>query len=658
MFFLRQSTAITEKIGPFLDDGDGKTAETGLTIAQADVRLTKNGGAYAQKTEATSCTHDEKGEYGCPLDATDTGTLGRLKLHVQESGALPVWHEYMVIPQQVWDSLFSTDKLQVDATQVSGTSQTARDLGANVLLSSGTGTGQLDFTSGVVKSNLAQILGTALTETAGYIAAGFKKLFNVATPLLMASDVMVGTDGANTTVPDAAGTAAGLHGTTDGKIDALNNVSSANVKTQADAALSDVNLDHLMKTATVAADMTAEVVDNSVLSRILANGDTSAFVPSTDGLQPIRDVAPHGSTMVGTDGANTVVPDAAGTAPTAGEIRTEMEVNAGKLDHLWEMTEDDAGVRRLSTNALEQAPTGGTALTAQESRDAMKLAPTAGEPAAGSVDKHLDDVNTTTPPTATTIAAAVWDALTSGFTTVGSIGKKLKDWVFGNMTQVNGESIQNSGGYLLVKRDDGTTISGFDPTSEEVDVGKVKGAAVINVDDFKADVTNLDATVSSRSSHNAATAADAVWDEAAADHVAAGSTGAALGNATGPTAAQNADAVWDEAQSGHVVAGTFGRYLDAKVSNIPGSISDAATITQATEDVDGDALGAVNAGGAAISSALVAVYADADSDCETALYEDTSDGDGEFSIQVIAGATYRIKVTYSGYTWTVKRVTV
>jgi hypothetical protein len=64
----------------------------------------------------------------------------------------------------------------------SGTAQTARDIGASVLLSSGTGTGQLDFTSGVVKSNLAQILGTALTETAGYLAAAFKKFFNIATP--------------------------------------------------------------------------------------------------------------------------------------------------------------------------------------------------------------------------------------------------------------------------------------------------------------------------------------------------------------------------------------------------------------------------------------------------------------------------------------------
>lgn len=70
----------------------------------------------------------------------------------------------------------------VDAVRLSNTALTARDIGASVLLSAGTGTGQLDFTSGVVKANLAQILGTALTETAGLLAAGFKQFFNIASP--------------------------------------------------------------------------------------------------------------------------------------------------------------------------------------------------------------------------------------------------------------------------------------------------------------------------------------------------------------------------------------------------------------------------------------------------------------------------------------------
>jgi len=64
----------------------------------------------------------------------------------------------------------------------SGVPQTARDMGASVLLSPGTGTGQIDLTAGIPKANLTQILGTALTETAGQLAAGFKKFFNIASP--------------------------------------------------------------------------------------------------------------------------------------------------------------------------------------------------------------------------------------------------------------------------------------------------------------------------------------------------------------------------------------------------------------------------------------------------------------------------------------------
>lgn len=79
-----------------------------------------------------------------------------------------------------------------------GTAQTARDVGASVLLSTGTGTGQLDFTSGVVKSNLVQILATALTETVGLLAGGFKKFFNVAAPT-----------GTVNSLPDAVAGAAG-----------------------------------------------------------------------------------------------------------------------------------------------------------------------------------------------------------------------------------------------------------------------------------------------------------------------------------------------------------------------------------------------------------------------------------------------------------------
>jgi hypothetical protein len=120
MMYLKQSTAVTAKIGPFLDSTDGVTAEGALTVEQADVRLSKNGGNIAQKNDASACTHDELGYYDCPLDATDTGTLGRLQLMISSAGALPVWHDFMVVTANVYDTLCSTDNLDVTGEIIEG----------------------------------------------------------------------------------------------------------------------------------------------------------------------------------------------------------------------------------------------------------------------------------------------------------------------------------------------------------------------------------------------------------------------------------------------------------------------------------------------------------------------------------------------------------
>jgi len=108
MSVLRQSTAVTIKLGPFVDATDGVTAETALTIAQADVRLTKNGGDIAQKSESASATHDELGYYNVALDTTDTNTVGTLRVMVSESGALPVFRDFQIVEEAVYDALFGS----------------------------------------------------------------------------------------------------------------------------------------------------------------------------------------------------------------------------------------------------------------------------------------------------------------------------------------------------------------------------------------------------------------------------------------------------------------------------------------------------------------------------------------------------------------------
>jgi hypothetical protein len=64
----------------------------------------------------------------------------------------------------------------VDTVRLGGTSQTGRDIGASVLLSSGTGTGQLDFTSGVVKANTTLIEGSDATDQLAAAAGGGGKV--------------------------------------------------------------------------------------------------------------------------------------------------------------------------------------------------------------------------------------------------------------------------------------------------------------------------------------------------------------------------------------------------------------------------------------------------------------------------------------------------
>ncbi len=128
--FLKQSTAFIFRIGPFVDSVDGVTPETALTIAQADIQISKNGGAFAQTSAVTpTTTHDTDGWYQCPLTATDTGTLGPLTVQINMTGALPVWEHFTVVAANVYDSLVAgTDTLQADVTQIGGVAQSATDL--------------------------------------------------------------------------------------------------------------------------------------------------------------------------------------------------------------------------------------------------------------------------------------------------------------------------------------------------------------------------------------------------------------------------------------------------------------------------------------------------------------------------------------------------
>lgn len=130
MSFLRQATSQVARFGKFVDATDGVTAETGLTIANTDILLSKDGGAFAAKNSG-GATHDSAGWYSATFDATDTATVGILEVDVSVAGALPVFMRFYVVEEAIYDALFAasaTGLLPANITQLGGDTQSLTDL--------------------------------------------------------------------------------------------------------------------------------------------------------------------------------------------------------------------------------------------------------------------------------------------------------------------------------------------------------------------------------------------------------------------------------------------------------------------------------------------------------------------------------------------------
>lgn len=125
--YLKQSTASQEiLIGMMIDNTDGTTAKTGLTIANTDIQIWKAGATtMANKNDGGATEIGSTGYYYATLDATDTGTLGSMVINVNVAGALMWRGEFVVVTANWYDTMFSTDKLDVNVAEVSGDSTAA-----------------------------------------------------------------------------------------------------------------------------------------------------------------------------------------------------------------------------------------------------------------------------------------------------------------------------------------------------------------------------------------------------------------------------------------------------------------------------------------------------------------------------------------------------
>lgn len=123
--YLKYNTASQVRtIGPFVSDSDFKTLATGLTVANTDLKIKKNGGAAASKNSGGATADSTTGLYHLTWDATDTNTVGELSVSVKVSGALVYFCTYTVLTAAVYDMLFgaSATGFISDTTRASQTS--------------------------------------------------------------------------------------------------------------------------------------------------------------------------------------------------------------------------------------------------------------------------------------------------------------------------------------------------------------------------------------------------------------------------------------------------------------------------------------------------------------------------------------------------------
>ena len=445
--FLRQSTTQTIRFGPFLDNTDGFTAEPGLTIAQSDMQLSKDGGAFAQKNAAGNATHDTDGWYSTSLNTTDTNTVGELYLQVAVTGALPVWVRWQIVEEAVYDSMYASGATGPLQPTVAGRTLDVAADGAievveqveNVQVNGPGSISSLTFQANSITNGAFADNAIGVNEIADNTITNAK----IANGAIGTAEFQVGAIDASVLADNAI---------TNAKIDAGAITSSeapnldaavstratpAQVNTECDTALSDIHLDHLfavdydpaaipgnagawanelteddgggnLRYTAKALEHTASSGGNFVTGTWVFSTNTAATDPGAGWIK-VNNTNYSSVTEVYVNQITSTLFNAAEfiEALKSGDSITISQENDGanymRLDVTGTPT-DNGGWYTISVTADEVGSAigngqtvkvtfgyaGSAGLSQQDVRDAMKLAASAGAPATDSIDDKID----------------------------------------------------------------------------------------------------------------------------------------------------------------------------------------------------------------------------------------------------------------------------
>lgn len=248
MRYLRANTAVIITVGPFYDKTDGVTIETALTITNERISFVVDnddgsaptlvldnvtGATSGTSNDLNYITNCDAGLMQLELAAANVNYAGkRAYLTVTDAANhVPVFHEFHILKENVYDALAGTDNLQTHAVEITNDLITAAAI-ANGAIDANT------FAAGAIDA--AAIANSAIDNA--------------------------------TFAADVGSTAY-----------ATNIIALAVNK-----ALVDLNLDHLLKTAAVAGD----AVDSSIIARLASKSATPSFASfdnTTDSLEANTD---------------------------------------------------------------------------------------------------------------------------------------------------------------------------------------------------------------------------------------------------------------------------------------------------------------------------------------------------------------------------------
>lgn len=373
-----------------------------------------------------------------------------------------------------------------------GTAQTARDIGTSVLLSSGTGTGQLSLSAGLVTlagvTHTGAVIPTVTTVTnqltAAAIATGIwtdTTAGDFTTALSIGKSVMNGvTLGTGLTVASVSGAVGSVAGNVGGNVTgSVGSISGITFPT---------NFSVLSISATTGlVDITQTAADKvwGTATRVLTAGTNIVLAKGT-GVTGFNDIA---ATAIVSSGAITTSGGAVSTVTTVTNQLTAAAIATG----VWQdSTAGDFTTANSIGKSLYNSFTAGTSV--------FTVAALANAPV------------TAAGPSAATIATAVWtDTTASDFTTALSIGKSVMNGVTlgtgltvarvtltDTLTTYTGNTVQTGDSFARIGAT-GSGLTSLASSSTALSTAQWTNTLATNLGTTNTTVsTNLDTTVSSR----------------------------------------------------------------------------------------------------------------------------------------------------------------